>query len=155
MKDANKRDTSGVITALVWGQFKSDTWWSKQGGYAYTALSRPVFALAVSVILWLCVTGRAPRINRLLSLRVFDLPAKLTYSAYLVHPIIIRMYYFQGIGLTHYSPLNHVTTFIAMATYAYLCAALVALLVELPSANLMKMLVPRQPKQKPIEPEVN
>ena len=33
---------------------------------------------------------------------------------YLIHPIIIRTYYFQKTSLLHYSPVQHLTTFVAM-----------------------------------------
>ena len=140
-----------AISGVVWFQDNEEHWWTKQGHYAYVALSRPIFGAAVGVILWLCVTDHAPWTNWLLSLPIFDVPAKLTYSAYLVHPIIIRTYWFKAVALTTYSPLDHMTIFFAMACYAYICAVCLALLVELPSANLIKLLMP---KKKPAPPVV-
>ena len=79
-----------VISALVWTQYRASDWWTEQGHYAYISLSRPAWASAVAALLWLCVTGRAPGLNALLSLRAFDMPAKLTYSAYLAPPPATR-----------------------------------------------------------------
>ena len=44
----------------------------------------------------LALTLRCPALNGFLSLPLFDAPAKITYAAYLVHPILIRAYYFQA-----------------------------------------------------------
>lgn len=88
----------------------------------------------------------------MLSLRVFDLPAKLTYAAYLVHPMIIRIYFFREDSLTHYSPANHLAYFAAFAAVSYVAAFVVALLIELPCVGLIKLLMPK-PKPQP-EPQV-
>jgi len=52
--------------------------------------------LTPALTLTLALTLRCPALNGFLSLPLFDAPAKLTYSAYLVHPILIRAYYFQA-----------------------------------------------------------
>ena len=52
--------------------------------------------LTLTLTLTLALTLRCPALNGFLSLPLFDAPAKLTYSAYLVHPILIRAYYFQA-----------------------------------------------------------
>ena len=143
-----------TVNGVIWIEAKQQDWWTMQGHYAYSALARSIFSAAVAALLWLCVTGQAPLVNQFLSLSVFDVPAKLTYSAYLVHPIIIRIYWFKAVALTTYSPLNHMTTFFAMACYAYICAVVVALLIELPSANLIKLLMPAPKKKTPVvEPD--
>ena len=132
---------TSIISLAVWPTYERTHWWSKAGGVAYSDLSRVGFGIGVALLIWLCISGACPRLNGLLSMRVFDAPAKLTYSAYLVHPIIIRAYYFQRTQLLHYSPVEHLTIFTAMAVYSYAAAVLLNLLVELPTANLVKLLL--------------
>ena len=146
------RHSHCVVRCLSWGAaaamlgvifvaFRAGSWWSAQGAYWYTAVSRLIFSAALGCLLWLCITGQNESLNWALSLQLFNAPAKLTYSAYLVHPIIIRMYYYQRTTLLHYSALEHVTVAIAMAAYAYVASLLLNLLVELPSGNLIKLML--------------
>ena len=132
---------AAAMLGVIFIAFRAGCWWSAQGAYWYTAVSRLVFASALGCLLWLCITGQNDSLNWALSLPLFNAPAKLTYSAYLVHPIIIRMYYYQRTALIHYSGLEHVSVAIAMAAYAYVASLLLNLLVELPSGNLIKMLL--------------
>ena len=127
--------------AAIWPTYERAHWWSRAGAVAYSDLSRLGFSVGVALVIWLCISGACPALNGVLSMRVFDAPAKLTYSAYLVHPIIIRAYYFQRTALLHYSPVEHLTIFTAMAVYSYAAAVLLNLLVELPTANLVKLLL--------------
>ena len=127
--------------AAIWPTYERAHWWSRAGAVAYSDLSRLGFSVGVALVIWLCISGACPALNGVLSMRFFDAPAKLTYSAYLVHPIIIRAYYFQRTALLHYSPVEHLTIFTAMAVYSYAAAVLLNLLVELPTANLVKLLL--------------
>lgn len=132
---------TSVMSAAIWPTYKRTQWWSLAGAVAYIDLSRVGFGVGVALVIWLCISGACPALNGVLSMRVFDAPAKLTYSAYLVHPIVIRAYYFQRTQLLHYSPVEHLTIFTAMAVYSYAAAVLLNLLVELPTANLVKLLL--------------
>jgi peptidoglycan/LPS O-acetylase OafA/YrhL len=129
------------MVGIIYLAYRSTSWWSHQGAYWYTSVSRLGFGASVAVLLWLCITGQCPMLNALLSQPVFNMPAKLTYSAYLVHPIIIRIVLFQRTTLIHYTALEHVTLAISMIVYAYFTSFVLNLLVELPTGNLIKLLL--------------
>lgn len=118
---------AAAMLGVIFVAFRAGSWWSAQGSYWYTAASRLVFGAALGCLLWLCITGQNEGLNWALSLQLFSAPAKLTYSAYLVHPIIIRMYYYQRTVLIHYSALEHLSVAIAMAVYAYVASLLLNL----------------------------
>ena len=48
------------------------------------------------------------------------------------------MYYYQRTALFHYSAVEHVTTFVAMVVYSYIVSFALNLLIEMPSARLLK-----------------
>ncbi|KAK9883627.1 hypothetical protein WA026_001798 [Henosepilachna vigintioctopunctata] len=55
----------------------------------YLGLNRNVWSFLLAVMIFLCCTGNGGPINALLSLPVFQIISKLSYSIYLVHHIII------------------------------------------------------------------
>lgn len=112
--------------------------WPPALNLAYYSLQTTAFAVAVAFLLLLCVAhspgGR--RLGRLLGLRILRPVAQLSYSAYLLHVLII------GIGLD-VGAFGHAHTIPAMLGYLVaipgvtLCAAApFYLLVEKPLMNL-------------------
>ena len=61
--------------------------------HVYLALSKSAWAVGLSMIAYPCFLGRGSLIGRLLSLRVFEPLAKLTYVMYLVHPAILDIFF--------------------------------------------------------------
>lgn len=71
--------------------------WSAKEDAAYQSFGRLGFALAVAVVSFTCVNNNHGIVNRFLSMGIWEPLGKLTYGAYLVHPIIIRAYYYQQV----------------------------------------------------------
>eukprot|EP00035_Acanthoeca_spectabilis_P006177 m.121578 g.121578 ORF g.121578 m.121578 type:complete len:721 (-) comp13389_c0_seq2:129-2291(-) len=117
--------------------------WSARQDAAYQSFGRLGFALAVAVVSFTCVNNNHGLVNRFLSLGIWEPLGKLTYGAYLVHPIIIRAYYYQQVMLVHYVPFNQFVIFVAMVVISYGVAALLWLIVELPFASLTKLVFAR------------
>eukprot|EP00041_Stephanoeca_diplocostata_P035608 m.1261132 g.1261132 ORF g.1261132 m.1261132 type:complete len:676 (+) comp24730_c0_seq9:307-2334(+) len=115
--------------------------WSAEADAAYQAFGRLAFAIAVATVTFLCVNENRGIVNWVLSLSLWEPLGKLTYGAYLVHPIIIRCYYFQQVMLFHYMPFNQFVVFVAMVFISYVVAAMLHVLVELPFASITKLIV--------------
>ncbi|KAI4479390.1 hypothetical protein M0804_011175 [Polistes exclamans] len=67
----------------------------------YAALGHTAWALAVSFIVVQCCTGSARMIDNILSLRLMYPLSRLTYCAYLVHPVIMMITAGQMDGPLH------------------------------------------------------
>lgn len=67
----------------------------------YAALGHTAWALAVSFIVVQCCTGSAAIVNSFLSLRLIYPMSRLTYCAYLVHPVIMMITSMQMDGPLH------------------------------------------------------
>jgi len=93
-------------------------------------------------------TGYGQLINSILSFYAWDVAARLTYSAYLYHPIIISITYFNSTQFFHYDTMNVAVHFLAFTIAAYFVAGISFLLVERPMMNLEKLLHP-PPKKGP------
>ncbi|CAH8834874.1 unnamed protein product [Trichobilharzia szidati] len=99
---------------------------------AYTAFHRPVFILGVAIVVAMCALGCGGPIHSLLTSSVFRLPARITFTVYLVHPIVI-----QFIVLGRQSPavvddLHLITLFFAVLPISYLIGFVVSLATESP-----------------------
>lgn len=67
----------------------------------YAALGHTAWALAVAFIVIQCCTGSAKMVDSLLSLRLMYPLSRLTYCAYLVHPVIMTITVAQMDGPLH------------------------------------------------------
>lgn len=131
--------TAGVVVYVDYINFQpTEHPWSQNQNAAYQAFGRLAFALAIAVITFICVAQNKGIVNWFLSLSIWEPLGKLTYGAYLVHPIIIRSYYYQQVMLFHYVPFNQFVVFVAMLVITYAAAAILHILVELPFASLTK-----------------
>lgn len=82
--------SAGCLLYLLYGLY--DTELTKISAAAYSSLSHSAWALSLAWIIIACSTGYGGWINVFLSATWFYPFSRLTYCAYLVHPIVIRMY---------------------------------------------------------------
>ncbi|KAF5278799.1 hypothetical protein FQA39_LY18348 [Lamprigera yunnana] len=102
------------------------------------ALIRPLWSVAICWIIYSCVTGSNDFINTLLSLNVFQVLSKVTYSAYLVHLTIIMLYHSVSKTAT---ALTASTVFMEGCVYLVVIAitsTIVTLSVEMPAVVITK-----------------
>ena len=71
--------------------FQLEGKWSAAANVAYISLSRPIWTLGVAILVYMCMRGDGGIVNSILSWKPWDAMAKLTYAAYLVHPILMRV----------------------------------------------------------------
>jgi len=112
-----------------------DPFWS----WFYLTTHRYFFSMALSFIL-LFILGGSPQswLNRFLSLRFWYPVAQISYSAYLMHPIVILAIYFLGLD-----PQKNVQdSFLIFLPFIFLVtfflSAILYLFVERPGMNLRK-----------------
>jgi len=131
MKEAD--GTTDVINA---GDFTA------QENAAYQSGGRLIFALAIATLTLLCVTGHGGVVNNFLSSGFWEPLGKLTYGAYLVHPVVIRCYYYQKVQLFHFDAFEQSMYFLSISAMSYFIAGVLHVMVELPFANLTKFVIP-------------
>jgi len=90
----------------------------------------------------LCVTHHGGYVNKFLTMWLWEPLGKLTYGVYLVHPIVIRAYYYQKVQLFHFNVFEQIMVFIAVTILSYTVATILHIVVELPFANLTKLIYP-------------
>lgn len=144
-----------AVIYIDYANFKH-AWNNGMGGFSkpenavYQAVGRLLFALAISMVTLLCVTQGNPHthgfqpsgVNWFLSLPIWEPLGKLTYGVYLVHPIVIRAYYYQKVQTFHFDVFEQTMNFMAITIMSYAIAAILHVAVEIPFANVTKLLVP-------------
>ncbi|EDQ85299.1 uncharacterized protein MONBRDRAFT_38918 [Monosiga brevicollis MX1] len=123
---------------------KTNPNWTPNEQFAYLSVSRPIFTLAVAGLVLMCSTGHGSLMNWLLTFPFWEVFAKLTFGAYLIHPTLIRVVYYQRVQLFYYDHVEPNIFYVAFLTSSYFLAVGLYVFVEQPAANLTKALVSRK-----------
>jgi len=113
--------------------------WNVTQNVLYLTLARPMWTTGVALLTYLCICDVGGVFDWVLSLGLWDPMAKLSYSAYLVHPIIMRVFYFNRRSLFFWSVWDYTTYFVANLFMSYAVAVVVYCAVETPFAALEKV----------------
>lgn len=117
--------------------------WPEWLNVVYGATNHAVWAVGLACLMLLCFL-RAPGtwwINTLLGNELWQRPMKLTYTAYLVHPLVLVYFYCQSDTSLHYLDVTLLCNFAAFCLFVFLAAFLLWVLVEKPAANLTARLL--------------
>ncbi|XP_036369383.1 nose resistant to fluoxetine protein 6-like isoform X2 [Octopus sinensis] len=102
---------SMVICYIKYTMYKTDDpiVWTNAQTTSYELLSRPIWALLVSWVIVICASGNGGIVTSILSYSAFIPLDRLTYGAFLLHPII----------MTIAKRLNMVTIYLSTPTVMY------------------------------------
>ncbi|XP_055932260.1 nose resistant to fluoxetine protein 6-like [Argiope bruennichi] len=116
-------------------------------GLMYASFHRIAWALGVAWLIVCCATGRGGVINYILSWKIFIPLGRLTFIAYLIHPLV--QVAFMG-NLRHIFVPSHlfiVWIFIADLWVSYAIAFAACMLVEAPMMSLEKIILRKGDKK--------
>nr|CAB3264544.1 nose resistant to fluoxetine protein 6-like [Phallusia mammillata] len=106
----------------------------------YNAMARPMWCVGLAWVVIACSNGRGGPVNTFLSWKGFIPLSRLTYCAYLLHPLIIWWFFGSQEVMVHYSIPYVLSLFLAALVLANLLAYAVHLLVEAPVIMITKTL---------------
>uniref|UniRef100_A0A2S2N858 Nose resistant to fluoxetine protein 6 n=1 Tax=Schizaphis graminum TaxID=13262 RepID=A0A2S2N858_SCHGA len=122
------------------------------GSALYASVGHSAWGAALAWIVIACCTGHGGCVNSALSCRLLQPLSRLTYCAYLVHPIIMTMTNFQMDGPLHLHNLITMILYFGNAVASFLLSFFISLTFEAPVVNLLKiMLAPPQAKKTTLE----
>ena len=110
----------------------------------YHSLARTLWSLCLAWIVIACMSGYGGLVNDILSWSVWAPLGRLTFGAYLVHPIVIGFYYFNLLTPLHFTDLTMIYMYIANVVMSYMVAFVVSIAVEAPMMQLEKLIVKRK-----------
>lgn len=106
----------------------------------YGTFSRFVWGLAVAWVVYACHKGYGSLVNKFLSASYWIPLSRLTYSAYLLHPIVMNVYFGSFQHTTEYTDKIFAFYFVSIVVFAYASAFVLAVCVEFPTMQLEKVL---------------
>ena len=142
---------TGSALAVLYGlyEYKSDgsTMTMVASGF-YVSLSRTIWSISLSWLVIACASGYGGPVNFVLSWKLWAPLGRLTFAAYLIHPIISIGYQMMLMTPIHFTDLTLIYMFVANLVFSYLFGYLVSMLVEAPMMGLEKLLLGRENTKK-------
>lgn len=105
----------------------------------YNTTHRTVWGACVGWVVFACATGNGGFINTLLSWSFFTPLARLTYCAYLIHPILIYAYYSSLRSPLYMDDSTLAVVFSGIMVLTYMFAFVLSLAFEAPLLSLEKL----------------
>ncbi|KAN0030790.1 hypothetical protein ACTA71_009435 [Dictyostelium dimigraforme] len=106
----------------------------------YNALSHSTFSFGVAIIILATFYGYGGVIQWFLKLRIWNFFSKLTYSSYLIHPLIIAYRLYSMTNFLHYSIIEFSILYIGNVVTTFAAAFIIHLLIEKPFINLERLI---------------
>ena len=110
--------------------------WPAWANGLFLVLVRPVWAAGLGVITTACMLGQLPRLNAFLASPAWTPFARLTFGAYLMHPVVIKWFAGTATASYHFSKHYMASCALLNAACAFALAAVLWLVVERPCMNL-------------------
>lgn len=126
----------GVTTAIVIIPFTDQGLhhddWSDTASFLYLTFARPLWGVCWALLTFLCYYGQAPITNAILSHRFWTPFARLTYGAYLCHPLVIKLSGANAVQYYTFSNMDLLYRFAGNLILAYFGSFLVWCYIERP-----------------------
>ncbi|KAJ7323148.1 hypothetical protein OS493_032152 [Desmophyllum pertusum] len=136
-----------IILALstLYGQYKvtrehNPQPFSRAENVIYGTFSRFAWSLALAWVIFACHRGLGGLVNKILSARFWIPLSRLTYCAYLVHPIVIFTLFGSFETVRAYSDVHISFCFVGVVVISYAAAFIVSVCVEFPMMQLEKLI---------------
>ncbi|KAH8295981.1 hypothetical protein KR018_008985 [Drosophila ironensis] len=126
-----------VLLIVVFGVWKGQL--SAVNTAFYVGVAHTAFGCGLVWIVLSCCWGLAPMVNAILSYRVLWPLSRLTYCAYLIHPIIMFICSSHMSGTVHLSNLLILTLFLGNAVVSFGSAFVISALFEAPVIRILKI----------------
>ncbi|XP_033118103.1 nose resistant to fluoxetine protein 6-like [Anneissia japonica] len=116
---------------------------SKAATVVYITLCRFAWAIALAWVVFACATGYGGPVNSLLSWSAWIPLARISYCAYLLHPIIMFVFYYSLPTAVYFSDFLMVYFFLGHLVLSYTGAFVLSVCAEAPFMALEKLLLKR------------
>lgn len=113
----------------------------------YQSLSHQCWSIAIAWLIVACYTNHGGLVNKILSWPIWAVIGRLSYSAYLIHVIIILAEVYNRLSTIHYQTSVILNAFISQTFLTLLASIFVVIIVETPF-NLMEKHIRNYHKEK-------
>ncbi|XP_071814746.1 nose resistant to fluoxetine protein 6-like isoform X1 [Apostichopus japonicus] len=117
--------------------------WSRAGNILYEAFCRFAWGVSLTWVIFACHYGYGGWVNSFLGHPLWAPLGRLTYTAYLLHPIMILLFISHEGTVMYLSIALTSFYFAGITLISYGCAAILSLMLEFPLVGLEKIFLPR------------
>ncbi|KAK3607214.1 hypothetical protein CHS0354_031712 [Potamilus streckersoni] len=137
---------SGVALSVLYGLFNpnNEHTMSTEVSGLYISVARTAWGIAVAWVIFACATGNGGIVDIFLSWDFFIPLGRLTYCAYLVHPVVMYFYYLSRRSTIVFNDTQMSYLFVGHLVFAYAAAFILSLVFEFPMMGLEKVLFKRE-----------
>jgi len=123
------------IPATDFGYYHKNSW-GPVVSVMYLCFGRPVWAACWAVITVLCYYGYLPIVDGILAHRCWSPLARLTYGAYLLHPLVIKLSAGRALQYYTFSAEDMLYRYLGNTICAFAGAAVLWVFIERPALTL-------------------
>ncbi|XP_067685689.1 O-acyltransferase like protein-like [Haliotis asinina] len=131
---------AGLCTLLTYDDTKGPGW-GIDGRTAFDTLFRPVWALVLAWVVFMCCKGKGGIVDWMLSWDWWQPLSRLTYGAYLVHLVLMITETLSMRSLIYYTQGYVVYRFFGFVCMSFIVSFMMAILVEAPLLQLEKLVL--------------
>jgi len=102
----------------------------------YITFSRLVWGIGLALIVFSCHNGYGFFVNSFLSMKIWTPLSRMTFNAYLIHPVALFIIYGQLQTSFHYTDTTLACFTVALAALSFAAAAVVCVAVEFPLGTI-------------------
>jgi len=118
--------------------------WGKGSNFMYFTFAKLGWSVALSFLMYSMAMGWGGFVRRFLGAQLFSPLARLTYSTYLFHPIIMFVIYFSHLQYYVYDDYNYAITFVGEVFLSFCMGGVMFLALERPMVNMEKLLLAKR-----------
>ncbi|XP_028171001.1 nose resistant to fluoxetine protein 6-like [Ostrinia furnacalis] len=133
---------TGMLLFLIFGLYQTEL--GVASAAVYSALSHSLWAACIGWIIIACSTGYGGWVRSLLAAPVLYPFSRVTYCAYLVHPVVLR---YVAMHLTHPIHLGELLVFVlflGLTVISYVLAFIISVAFEAPIVTMLKIVSPQR-----------
>lgn len=102
----------------------------------YSSLSRPIWSCAIAWIIFASMTGHGGFLAKFLAAKCFIPFSRLNYPVFLIHPVVMAVFYGNQLGSFHFSHYLMIYLILGNIVITYVIAFILSALFELPILTL-------------------
>ncbi|GBN40924.1 Nose resistant to fluoxetine protein 6 [Araneus ventricosus] len=129
---------SGVTFTCLFGLYHQNP--STVASSFYNALNRTGFACGLAWVIFVCINDQGGVVNSILSWKLFIPLSRLTFCAYLLHPIIEIVYFSTVRRLIEFSHTILIIHYLGFLILSYAAAFVTSMLFESPVIRLERLI---------------
>ena len=114
----------------------------------YLGFSRTLWGLGLSFFIFICYSGMGGPVDSFLSWGVFVPLSRLTFSAYLIHPVILIVFQYTLLDKITYTDITFAFLVVGLVAMSYAAAAIIAICIEFPLSNVEDLILKRKKRER-------